>query len=179
MSSAFHRFIDDGSTFVKGLAQGSVQCIAVCESADLPKFSPNLAKPKPPSPCATLSAGLPHFSTGYMRCWGRDTFVSLRGLMILTGRYDEARFTILGFGACLRHGLIPNLLDNGTTPRFNCRDAVWWWLNSIKDYVNEVPNGKSILNDPVARLFPTDDSDAKKPGECVCVKRRISFIPFH
>lgn len=161
-------FIRDGSNFVKTLAQGSVQCIAVCDSADLPKLSPKLPSPKPPTtPCATLSAGLPHFSTGYMRCWGRDTFIALRGLMILTGRFDEARFTILGFAACLRHGLIPNLLDNGTKPRFNCRDAVWWWLNSIKDYVNEAPNGKAILNDPVSRLFPTDDSEAKAAGECV------------
>lgn len=143
--------------------------MAICQSADLPKLSPKLPAPKPPSPCSTLSAGLPHFSTGYMRCWGRDTFIALRGLLILTGRYDEARFIILGFGATLRHGLIPNLLDNGTKPRFNCRDAIWWWLNSIKDYVNEVPNGKSILNDPVSRLFPTDDSEAKAPGECVSV----------
>lgn len=144
-----------------------MQCVAISDSADLPKLSPNISDPKAPSPCPTLSAGLPHFSTGYMRCWGRDTFIALRGLLFLTGRFNEARYTILGFGACLRHGLIPNLLDNGTKPRFNCRDAIWWWLYSIRDYVNEAPNGKAILNEPISRLFPTDDSEAKKPGECV------------
>lgn len=173
-----YRFIRNGSGFVKDLALGSLQCVAVSNSADLPKFSPKVSDPKPPSPCPTLSAGLPHFSTGYMRCWGRDTFIALRGLLLLPGRYDEARYIILGFAACLRHGLIPNLLDNGTKPRFNCRDAIWWWLQSVKDYVYEAPKGHAILNEPVSRLFPTDDSDAKKPGECVSgvlKKRKIQY----
>lgn len=155
-----------------------MQCVAVCESADLPKFSPKIKDPKPPSPCSTLSAGLPHFSTGYMRCWGRDTFIAVRGLLLLPGRYNEARYTILGFAACLRHGLIPNLLDNGTKPRYNCRDAVWWWLYSIKDYVNEAPQGAKLLNEQVSRIFPTDDSEAKKPGECVSNALRNRFIYF-
>lgn len=162
-----HRFIRNGNGFVKDLALGSVQCVAISNSADLPKLSSKITDPKPSSPCSTLSAGLPHFSTGYMRCWGRDTFIALRGLLLLTGRYDEARYTILGFAACLRHGLIPNLLDNGTKPRFNCRDAVWWWLQSVKDYVHDAPHGHLILNEPVSRLFPTDDSEARGPDQFV------------
>lgn len=164
-------FIQNGSGFVKDLALGSVQCVAISNSSDLPKFSPKVTDPKPPAPCPTLSAGLPHFSTGYMRCWGRDTFIALRGFLLLTGRYDEARYIILGFAACLRHGLIPNLLDNGSKPRFNCRDAVWWWLYSIRDYVHEAPKGHAILNEPVSRLFPTDDSSPQAPGECVRITR--------
>ncbi|XP_065090211.1 glycogen debranching enzyme isoform X1 [Ochlerotatus camptorhynchus] len=159
-------FVRHGSNFGRRLALGSVQCVRVAPSANLPALSPNITPPKPPQRCSTLAAGLPHFATGYMRCWGRDTFISLRGLMFLTGRFDEARYMILGFGHCLRHGLIPNLLDGGMNARFNCRDAVWWWLYCVRQYVEEAPNGKNILKDKVSRLYPTDDSDAKMPGEC-------------
>ncbi|KAJ3088189.1 hypothetical protein HK102_009342 [Quaeritorhiza haematococci] len=116
-------------------------------------------------PC--LAAGLPHFATNHMRCWGRDVFISLRGLLLLLGMptkgpggdnnrvfLDAAKVHLVSFGSTLRHGLIPNLLDRGYHPRYNARDAAWWWLWGVQEYCRIAPEGLEFLGTPVARRFP-------------------------
>jgi glycogen debranching enzyme len=108
---------------------------------------------------ASLAAGFDHFATGYMRSWGRDTFISVPGLLIVTGRFAEAKDVILSYASVLRHGLMPNLMDGGMNPRYNCRDAAWWFLYAIEQYCRRAPDGTAILRSLVYRRFPSDSQE--------------------
>ncbi|KAK9462891.1 glucanotransferase domain of glycogen debranching enzyme-domain-containing protein [Lipomyces oligophaga] len=133
--------------FLQSLLLTSVQLVGIVNTTSL---YPNKQVP-------SLAAGLPHFSKDYMRCWGRDVFISLRGLLIVPGRYELAKDHILAFASTLKHGMIPNLLDAGRNPRYNSRDSVWFFLQSVQEYVKIVPGGESILQERVKRRFPLDD----------------------
>ena len=76
---------------MKSLSLGSVQMCGLTNSSPLPPVPMNPVHTVENNDFPTLSAGLPHFSTGFMRCWGRDTFIALRGLMMVTGRFQIAR----------------------------------------------------------------------------------------
>lgn len=69
------------------------------------------------------------------------------------------RNLILAYGGALRHGLIPNLLAEGQGPRYNCRDAVWFWLYAIIKYIKMAPHGDEILLMKVLRLYPFDNTE--------------------
>lgn len=141
--------IQAGNDFIQRLALVSIQQTGYVPSASL----------WPTRRVACLAAGLPHFATGWARCWGRDVFISLRGLFLCTGRYDEAKEHILAFASVLKHGMIPNLLNSGTAPRYNSRDSVWFLLQAIQDYTVMVPDGERILDESVPRRFlPYDDT---------------------
>ncbi|AAS52408.1 AEL276Cp [Eremothecium gossypii ATCC 10895] len=140
--------IGTSTMFIQQLAMVSVQMVSNISSASL----------LPDRTVPSMAAGLPHFSTHYMRCWGRDVFISLRGLLLVTGRFEDAKMHILAFAKTLKHGLIPNLLAAGKDPRYNARDAAWFFIQSIQDYISIVPNGEQILEERVTRRFPLDDT---------------------
>lgn len=62
------------------------------------------------------------------------------------------------FASVLRHGLIPNLLDNGVNPRYNSRDSSWWFIKAIKDYI-EFSKDVNILNEDVKMVFLDDNME--------------------
>lgn len=144
----FPTHLQASSWILQKLSLTSVQMMGVVPSTSLVPFK-NIP---------SMAAGLPHFSIQYMRCWGRDVFLSTGGLLMSVGRYEEVKDHILGFAATLKHGLIPNLLDAGRNPRYNARDATWFFLQIVQEYYFKAPHGKSILDEKVKRRFPLDDS---------------------
>jgi glycogen debranching enzyme len=149
--TGIHHFGDNvrhGQEFIHQLAMVSVQQTGYVNSASL----------WPTKQVPSLAAGLPHFAVDWARCWGRDVFISIRGLFLCTGRFDDAKEHILAFASVLKHGMIPNLLSSGKLPRYNSRDSVWFFLQAIQDYTKMAPNGSSLLQEKVPRRFlPYDD----------------------
>jgi len=75
----------------------------------------------------TIVAGYPWFTD-----WGRDTFISLRGLCLATGRLDEARAILLEWAALVSHGMLPNRFpDHGEVLEFNSVDASLWYVIAV------------------------------------------------
>jgi predicted glycogen debranching enzyme len=79
----------------------------------------------------TVVAGYPWFTD-----WGRDTFISLRGLCIATGRLAEARSILLEWAGHVFEGMLPNrFADQGDTPEYNTVDASLWYVVAVHDYL--------------------------------------------
>lgn len=60
------------------------------------------------------------------------------------------------FASSLRNGLIPNLYDKLQRPRYNCRDACWWFVKAIMDYI-DFTKDESILGANVELKFVDDN----------------------
>jgi predicted glycogen debranching enzyme len=69
--------------------------------------------------------------------WGRDTLISLPGLTLVTGRFDDARKILSTFKQYCKQGIVPNRFPDreGDKPMYNTVDASLWFLNAIQEYV--------------------------------------------
>ena len=67
--------------------------------------------------------------------WGRDTMISLPGLCLSTGRYDDARKIISAFTKSVSMGMLPNRFqDNGEAPEYNNADGTLWYFIAVYKY---------------------------------------------
>ena len=89
----------------------------------------------PPSgtePGVSIIAGYPWFSD-----WGRDSMISLPGLLLCTGRSRQARLLLRTYAHFLDQGLIPNRFpDAKTEPEYNTADATLWLVEALRAYVD-------------------------------------------
>lgn len=90
----------------------------------------------------SVIAGYPWFET-----WGRDTFISLPGLMLLKGRFEDARSVFSQFNAHCEKGLIPNFLaDQSGQAAYNTVDATLWYVNSVLQYLKYTKDFEFVQN---------------------------------
>lgn len=84
-------------------------------------------------PLMTVIAGYPWFGD-----WGRDTMISMAGLMLACGRTEDAMGCLRTFGAHVSRGMIPNRFDDyGGEPEYNTVDASLWFIHACERYVRE------------------------------------------
>jgi len=82
-------------------------------------------------PRQTIIAGYPWFTD-----WGRDTFISLPGLCLVTGRLDVAWQVITSFAIHVSEGMVPNRFpESGEQPEYNTIDASLWFIHAIGRYL--------------------------------------------
>jgi len=90
----------------------------------------------------TIVAGYPWFTD-----WGRDTFISLRGLCLATGRLDEARGILLQWSGAVSEGMLPNRFpDRGGAPEYNSVDASLWYVIAAHDFLASVKTSRRRIS---------------------------------
>lgn len=78
----------------------------------------------------TILAGYPWFTD-----WGRDAMISLSGLTLAAGRYQDAAEILTTFSKYIKFGLVPNMFpDGGGEPGYNTVDAALWYFEAIYRY---------------------------------------------
>jgi glycogen debranching enzyme len=100
----------------------------------------------------TILAGYPWFAD-----WGRDAFISLPGLLLSTGRFDEAKSVLTTFAAAADEGMIPNRFDDrNDTTYFNSVDASLWFINAAFQYLKASGGLSTELSRSHSKTFMQD-----------------------
>jgi predicted glycogen debranching enzyme len=79
----------------------------------------------------SIIAGYPWFTD-----WGRDAMICIPGLLLATGRSDEAFDVLTTFAEAEKDGLIPNRFpDRSETPEYHSVDAPLWFVYACYKYL--------------------------------------------
>jgi len=66
--------------------------------------------------------------------WGRDAMISLPGLLLCTGRTEEAARVLRSFASAMKGGVLPNDLGAGS---YNTVDASLWFVRAVAAYFED------------------------------------------
>ncbi|MCF6155684.1 MAG: glycogen debranching protein [Candidatus Brocadia sp.] len=80
--------------------------------------------------------------------WGRDTMISLPGLTLIRGRFEDAREILLSYARFVDKGMIPNRFpDYGEMPEYNTVDASLWYIHAVYQYLRLAKDLETIRKD--------------------------------
>ncbi len=80
--------------------------------------------------------------------WGRDTMISLPGLTLSTGRYEDAKKIIAAFAMSVSMGMLPNRFqDNGDAPEYNNVDGTLWYFIAVYKYLRATNDVTFVLDE--------------------------------
>jgi len=80
--------------------------------------------------------------------WGRDTMISLPGLCLSTGRFEDARKILSAFAGSVSQGMLPNRFrDNGEAPEYNNVDGTLWYFIAVYKYLQATNNTQFVLSE--------------------------------
>jgi predicted glycogen debranching enzyme len=103
-------------------------------------------------PGLTIIAGYPWFGD-----WGRDTFISMRGLCLATGRFREARDILVAWAGTVSEGMLPNRFpDTGDQPEFNSVDASLWYVIVVHEFLEAVRDQPELAAEKAKLLAAAD-----------------------
>lgn len=80
--------------------------------------------------------------------WGRDTMISLPGLCLSTGRFEDAKKIIAAFASSVSMGMLPNRFqDNNEPPEYNNVDGTLWYFIAIQKYLEATGDREFVINE--------------------------------
>jgi len=91
---------------------------------------------------ATIIAGYPWFTD-----WGRDTFISLRGLCLAGDEIELAKDILLAWSETVSEGMLPNRFPDGDfAPEYNSVDASLWFIIAANEFMSLAPLRIGLLS---------------------------------
>lgn len=99
--------------------------------------------------------------------WGRDTFISLEGLLLKNNRFSDAKNIINTYANHIKNGLVPNLIGEDGGEAFNSVDASLWFIYAINKYY-KYTNDKEFVKAIYPKMM--EIIDAYKNGTLYDIK---------
>ena len=65
--------------------------------------------------------------------WGRDTFISFPGILLVTKKFHDAKQVVRDFASYEKNGLIPNRIKKNSI-EYNSVGAPMWFIQAMKSY---------------------------------------------